>query len=122
MCVKQSETKQMPCCSASFSLTTFRVDKDLQRKVVLHSKVMLRSSAEGVTRAYLGLKIIAHDRHMVEQGVGQHLSGLIPLAAVTTTALCVPLKRGWLGFDFSACACKVMWCREFLCCSQCQSC
>ena len=57
-------------------------------------------------RAYLGLKVVAHHRDMVEQGVGEHLSGLIPLGAVTATALCVALKRGWLGLYFGACICS----------------
>ena len=53
--------------------------------------------------AHLGLKVVAHNRDMVEQGVSQDLSGLIPLGRVTAVTLCVALKRRWLDLNFGTC-------------------
>lgn len=78
-------------------------DKELQSRVV---QAQQGGSSACMLRAYLGLKVVAHHRHMVEQGVGKNLSGLIPFGAMTATALHVALKRGWLGLYFGACVCS----------------
>ena len=42
--------------------------------------------------AYLGLKVVAHNRDMVEQGAGQDLSGLISLGSETAVTRGVTLE------------------------------
>lgn len=49
---------------------------------------------------YLGLKVVARNRDVVEQGVGQDLSGLISFGSETAVTQSVTLKCCRLVFNF----------------------
>lgn len=84
------------CSSSQLSLTAFRIGSIGKKPLLQHNTgvVLPPSAAQQYGKsAYLGLEVVAHDRDMVEQGVSQNLSGLIPLRRVTAVTLRVALKR-----------------------------